>query len=84
MEEKNNIGNEAEEKKMEDLLQESAKDTEIPDSLLPGEIEKKILERERIRKKRRRRHILSGTVAAGLCLVAGYQDIFLSQIIPET
>ena len=77
MEEKNNIGNEAEEKKMEDLLQESAKDTEIPDSLLPGEIEKKILERERIRKKRRRRHILSGTVAAGLCLVAGISGYFL-------
>ncbi len=77
MEEKNNIGNETEEKKMEDLLQESAKDTEIPDSLLPGEIEKKILERERIRKKRRRRHILSGTVAAGLCLVAGISGYFL-------
>ncbi len=77
MEEKNNIGNEAEEKKMEDLLQESAKDTEIPDSLLPGEIEKKILERERIRKKRRRRRILSGTVAAGLCLVAGISGYFL-------
>lgn len=77
MEEKNNIGNEAEEKKMEDLLQESAKDTEIPDSLLPGEIEKKILERARIRKKRRRRHILSGTVAAGLCLVAGISGYFL-------
>ena len=77
MEEKDNIGNETEEKKMEDLLQESAKDTEIPDSLLPGEIEKKILERERIRKKRRRRHILSGTVAAGLCLVAGISGYFL-------
>lgn len=77
MEEKNNIGNETEEKKMEDLLQESAKDTEIPNSLLPGEIEKKILERERIRKKRRRRHILSGTVAAGLCLVAGISGYFL-------
>ncbi len=77
MEEKNNIGNEAEEKKMEDLLQESAKDTEIPDSLLPGEIEKKILERERIRKKRRRWRILSGTVAAGLCLVAGISGYFL-------
>ena len=77
MEEKNNIGNEAEEKKIEDLLQESAKDTEIPDSLLPGEIEKKILERERIRKKRRRRRILSGTVAAGLCLVAGISGYFL-------
>ena len=77
MEEKNNIGNEAEEKKMEDLLQESAKDTEIPDSLLPGEIEKKILERARIRKKRRRRRILSGTVAAGLCLVAGISGYFL-------
>ncbi len=77
MEEKKNLNSEAEEKKVEDFLSESAKDTEIPDSLLPGEIEKKILEKERIRKKRRRRHILAGTAAAGVCLVAGISGYFL-------
>ena len=76
MEEKNNLNNEAEEKKMEDLIRESTKDMEIPDSLLPEEVEKKLLEKERLRKKRMRRRILSGTVAAGVCLVAGISGYF--------
>ena len=62
---------EEQEEKVEKMLREQAEDIVVPDSLLPEEIEKRLMEQEKRKKKKLRRRIASLAAAACLCLAVG-------------
>lgn len=66
-----------EEEKIEELLREQSEDIEVPESLLPEEIEKRLMEQERLKKRKVRRRVLSVAAAACLCLAVGIPGYML-------
>lgn len=62
---------EEQEEKVEKMLREQAEGIAVPDSLLPEEIEKRLMEQKKLKKKKMRRRIFSAAAAACLCLAVG-------------
>lgn len=68
---------EDQDEKTEKMLREQAEDIVVPDSLLPEEIEKRLMEQEKRKKKKLRRRIASLAAAACLCLAVGIPGYML-------
>lgn len=62
---------EEQEEKVEKMLREQAEGIAVPDSLLPEEIEKRLMEQKKLKKKKMRQRIFTAAAAACLCLAVG-------------